>query len=138
MMRVSQGTLSVFMKIQAIAFLVYGLAFFLIPDDILTILQVKDLPPSVWPRTLGAAFIGVAVAEYLCDRRLSERLDLVWPFVVIPGLILVAHIWERAAGTYEGSELLYWSSGIAVAGLLTVAVGGLRLLVGETEPSSGV
>jgi hypothetical protein len=40
--------------------------------------------------------------------RLEERLDLVWPFALIPGLLMVGLLWERAAGTYPGTESFWW------------------------------
>jgi hypothetical protein len=124
--------LSTLMKIQMITFLIYGLAFFFIPNWTLQIIFAFDqLPPPTWPRAIGGIFLAIVLAEYLCDRRLSERLDLVWFFVAIPGFLLVAFIWDGAAGTYEGSDLFYWVS-VAVVAFFFVAVGGSRLRVKTT------
>lgn len=121
--------LSTLMKIQMIAFLIYGVTFFLIPAWTLqTIFAFDQLPPLTWPRAIGGVFLAIALAEYLCDRRLSKRLDLAWFFAAIPGLLLVAFVWDRVAGTYEGSELFYWVS-IAVTAFFFIAVGGSRLRV---------
>ena len=124
--------LSNLMKIQAIALLIYGVTFFFIPAWTLqTIFAFDQLPPLTWPRIIGGLFLAIAVSEYLCDRRLSERLDLVWFLAAVPGFILVAFIWDRVAGNYQGSELFYWVS-IAVAAFFFVTIGGARLKVKTT------
>jgi hypothetical protein len=129
--RTEQGValLSTMMKIQAIAFLIYGITFFVFPALMLqTIFGFGRLPPLIWPRVIGGVLLVIALAEYLCDRRLSERLDLAWLFPAIPGLILVAFVWERALGTYEGSEFFFWSS-IAVTVFFAATVGLCRFRV---------
>ena len=124
--------LSILMKIQIIAFLIYGITFFFIPAWTLQSLFAFDqLPPLTWPRAIGGMFLAIALAEYLCDRRLSERLDLSWFFAIIPGFLLVSFIWDRVAGTYQGSELFYWVS-IVVTAFFFVAIGGSRLKVKTT------
>ena len=124
--------LSILMKIQTIALLIYGVTFFFIPAWTLqTIFAFDQLPPLTWPRGIGGLFLAIALAEYLCDRRLSERLDLVWFFTAVPGFLLVAFIWDRVAGTYQGSELFYWVS-IAVTAFFFVTIGGSRLKVKTT------
>jgi hypothetical protein len=124
--------LSTLMKIQMIAFLIYGVTFFFIPAWTLqAIFAFDQLPPLTWPRAIGGMFLAIAFAEYLCDRRLSERLDLAWFFATIPGFLLVAFIWDRVAGTYGGSELFYWVT-IAVTAFFFIAVGGSRLRVKTT------
>lgn len=132
-MRVSQGTLSAFLKLHAIGFLAYGLGFLLIPDFTLSLFRYPSahLPATLWTRAVGVPFIALAIGEYLCDRRLSERLDLVWIFPVVPALYLVTFIWERAAGTFEGGSLFFWGNmGVFVFFLL--GVGGSRLLLKES------
>ena len=124
--------LSAMMKIQMIAFLIYSVTFFFIPAWTLqTIFAFDQLPPLNWPRLLGGVFLAITLAEYLCERRLSERLDLAWVFAAIPGFLLLALIWDRVAGTYAGSELFYWVS-IAVTGFFFVAIGGSRLRIKTT------
>jgi hypothetical protein len=127
----SQGVplLSTLMKIQMVVFLFYGVTFFLLPGWTLgTIFGFDELPPLGWPRSIGAIFLAITLAEYLSVRRLSERLDLAWFFAAVPGLLLLGFIWDRVAGIYEGSELFYWVS-IAVTGFFLVAVGGSRLRI---------
>jgi hypothetical protein len=120
------------MKIQMIALLIYGVTFFFIPAWTLqTIFAFDQLPPITWPRAIGGMFLAIALAEYLCDRRLSERLDLAWFFTAVPGFLLLAFIWDRVAGTYEGSELFFWVS-VAVVAFFFVAIGGSRLRVKTT------
>ncbi len=125
----SMSLLSTLMKVQIVAFLIYGVTFFFLPTWTLeNIFAFDQLPPVVWLRMLGALFLAVTLAEYLCVGRLSERLDMVWVFAAIPGLILVGLIWDRVAGIYEGSELFYWVS-IAVTVFFFTAIGGSRLKV---------
>ena len=121
--------LSTLMKIQMIIFLVYGVTFFLLPAWTLrTIFAFDQLPPISWPRAIGATFLAITLGEYFCIRRLSERLDEVWFFTAVPGLLLLGFIWDRVAGSYQGSELFYWVS-IAVTAFFFVTVGGSRLRI---------
>ncbi len=112
--------LTTIMRIQSFVFALYGVTFFLVPDFTLdTIFGWETM--SLFPRAIGATFIGVAWLEWNVAGRLAERRDLVWPFVAIPVLILIAFIWEQAAGTYEGSDLFFWVS-VAVTAFFSVAV----------------
>jgi len=121
--------LSTLMKIQMITFLVYGLAFFVLPAWTLrTIFAFDQLPPINWPRGIGAIFLAITLGEYFCLRSLSERLEEVWFFVAVPGLLLLSFIWDRIAGTYQGSELFYWVS-ITVTAFFFLTVGGARLRI---------
>lgn len=105
----SVETLRTIMKVQAVVFFAYGASFLLIPDFALGTLFGYDVE-SIWPRVLGAAFLGITWVEWNITERLEDRLDLVWPFALIPGLILVVFLWERAAGTYPGTESFFWVS----------------------------
>jgi hypothetical protein len=121
--------LSIMMKIQAIAFLIYGLFFFLTPAWTLEgIFGFEKLPPLIYSRIIGAVFLAIVPAEYLCFRRPLERLDLAWFFVAAPGFMLVAFIWEGIAGTYEGTAFFYWSS-IFVTLFFTVVIALSRIRV---------
>ena len=121
--------LSTLMKVQMITSLVYGVVFFVLPAWTLqTIFAFDQLPPVTWPRGIGATFLAIALSEYLCLRRLSERLDEVWYFVAFPGLLMLGLIWDRLAGTYQGSELFYWVS-VAVTAFFFLAIGGSRLRI---------
>jgi len=116
----SISTLRIVMRIQAVAFFAYGASFLLIPDFALGTIFGYDVE-TLWPRSLGVAFLGVTWAEWNVTNRLEERLDLVWPFALIPGLLLVVFLWEFAAGTYPGTESFWWVS-VAVALVFFVAV----------------
>jgi hypothetical protein len=123
------SVLSILMKIQIFALLIYGFTFFFIPAWTLqTIFAFDKLPPLIWPRGIGGLFFANALAEYLCNRRLSERLDLVWFFSIFPGFLVLAFIWDRVAGSYQGTEVFFWVS-IAVAGFFFLAIGGSRVKV---------
>lgn len=108
------GTLRTVMKIQAIVFFAYGASFILIPEFALGTLFGYDVE-SFWPRGLGAAFLGITWLEWNVADRLEERLDLVWPFALIPGLIMVNFLWELAAGTYPGTQSFWWVSFLVAA-----------------------
>jgi hypothetical protein len=126
------GLLSTMMKIQAIVWLVYGITFFFIPTFTLkTFYGFDQLPPLFWLRFIGSMSLAITLGEYLCVRRLSERLDLAWFFFVLPALLVLSLIWERAAGRYIGSGFFFWSS-IVVTGFFTVAIGLSRLRVKNT------
>ncbi|MFV1962691.1 MAG: hypothetical protein ACC658_12780 [Acidimicrobiia bacterium] len=113
--------LTTIMRIQAAVFVAYGLTFFFVPDFTLgTIFDWETM--SLFPRTLGATFVAMAWVEWNVASRLSERRDLVWPFVAAPALIFVAFVWEQAAGTYEGSDLFFWVT-IALTVFFVLAVG---------------
>ena len=121
--------LAVLMKLQMFTSLIYGVAFFVLPVWTLqTIFSFDQLPPITWPRGIGATFLAIALSEYLCLRHLSERLDEVWYFVAFPGLLMLGLIWDRLAGTYQGSGLFYWVS-ITVTAFFFLTVGGARLRI---------
>lgn len=112
--------LTTIMRIQSVVFALYGVTFFLVPDFVLDGIFGWETM-SLFPRVLGAVFIGVAWLEWNIGNRIGERADLVWPFVAIPGLILVSFVWEQAADTYEGTDLFFWVS-IAVTAFFALAV----------------
>lgn len=116
----SISTLRTVMRIQAVVFFAYGASFLLIPDFALGTLFGYDVE-SMWPRALGAAFLGVTWLEWNVTNMLESRLDLVWPFALIPGLLLVVFLWERAADTYPGTESFWWVS-LVVTVVFFVAV----------------
>jgi hypothetical protein len=110
------------MRLQAIVFAIYGLSFFFVPDFTLGTIFDWDTS-SYWARSLGAAFIAVAWLEWNIAAKLEERQDLVWPFVLIPALLLVTAVWEKAADTYEGSDAFFWMV-VVVTLLFTILIGG--------------
>lgn len=113
-----------FMKVQMITFAAYAIGWFFIPNFINdTILGWET--DTFWPRLMGGAFFGVALAEWLVIQRLRDRMDLVWPFVWIPLGILLALLWERIAGDYTGSDRFWWVS-VVVTGVFGIGLGWLR------------
>ncbi len=103
----SLETLRTVMKVQAIVFFAYGASFVLVPDFALGTLFGYDVE-SFWPRAVGVPFLGLTWLEWNAADRLEERLDLVWPFALIPALFMVVFLWERTAGTYPGTESFWW------------------------------
>jgi hypothetical protein len=103
------------MKVQIVAFAAYAVGWFFVPDLINDAILGWDTD-TFWPRLMGGAFFGIALAEWLVVQRLRDRMDLVWPFVWIPLGILLALLWERAAGDYSGSDRFWWVSVIVTAG----------------------
>ena len=118
--------LKTMMRIQSVVFAGYGVTFFLLPDFTLGTIFGWDTM-STLPRIIGAAFIGLGWLEWNVANRITERRDLVWPYVGVPVLILVALIWEQAAGTYEGSDLFFWVSVVlTVFFSVSVTIAALR------------
>ena len=60
------------MRLQAIAFAIYGLTFFFIPDFTLGTIFDWDTT-SFWARAVGAIFIPLAWLEWNIAARLEER-----------------------------------------------------------------
>lgn len=110
------------MRFQAVVFAIYGLSFFFIPDFTLDTIFDWDTS-SYWARGLGAAFIAVAWLEWYIAAKLEERRDLVWPFVLLPALLLVGAVWEKVADTYDGSDA-FFSMVVVVTLFFTILIGG--------------
>jgi hypothetical protein len=110
------------MRFQAIAYAIYGLSYFFIPDVIIGDIFDWDTS-SFWARSVGAVFIAVAWIEWSVVAKLEERRDLVWQFALIPTLLLAGAVWEKGADTYEGSDA-YLAMVIVVTAFFTLLVGG--------------
>jgi hypothetical protein len=95
------------MRLQIVAFAIYGIGFFFIPDFTLDTVFGWDTTTSL-ARGLGAAFLVLAWIEYNITAKLADRMDLVWPFAVLPALLLIGFLWEKAADTYDGTDLFFW------------------------------
>ncbi len=122
------------LRLQAVAFAIYGLTFFFIPDFTLgTIFDWETT--SYWARTVGALFIALAWLEWNIAARLEERGDLVWPFALVPALLLVGIVWEKVADTYDGSDLFFWVT-FAVTVFFTIAVGGAAWYAQREVPAT--
>ncbi len=122
------------MRLQAIAFAIYGLTFFFIPDFTLGTIFDWDTT-SFWARAVGAIFIPLAWLEWNIAARLEERRDLVWPFALVPALLLVGIVWEKVADTYEGSDLFFWVT-FGVTAFFTIAVGGAAWYAQREVPAA--
>ena len=126
--------LATMMKVQAVVFFIYGLPFFLNPSwSLQTIFGLPELPllGFTFARALGGLLCVIAVAEYLIVRRLSERLDLVWAYVALPGILLLTVVWEGALGALEAVPFFFWSS-VGVTVFFAVVIGVLRARVKST------
>jgi hypothetical protein len=111
------------MRLQIAAFAIYGIGFFFIPDFTLDTVFGWDTATS-FARGLGAAFLVLAWIEYNVTTRLADRMDLVWPFAVLPALLLVGFLWEKAADTYDGTDLFFWVTVVVTVFFsVTVAIG---------------
>lgn len=122
--------LSIIMRIQALAIAVYGLAFTFLPDFSTDTLFGWDGVDPSWVRASGLLFAVLAWAEWLVVRRLGERLDLVWPFVALPGFFGVAFVAERVTDVYQGPDSFWWANVVVVV-LLFLGVLWGRLTVTE-------
>lgn len=110
------------LQIQAIAFALYGIGFFLIPDIINDAIFGWDETERIFGRVIGGAFLGIAFIEWRVAARDVEVANA-WPFALIPGLFVIAFIWERAAGTFTGTDSWYWVN-LAVSVVFFLLVGG--------------
>lgn len=118
--------LDLMLKVEAVVFLVYGAAFFVLPSLLLeTIFNFNQSPTFLFVRALGGTLIVLAVMGYLISGRLSTRLDLVWCLAVIPAFMLVALIWDRLGTSAVASDSFFWASAVLMA-LLAAGVGYLR------------
>ncbi|GMQ92966.1 MAG: hypothetical protein BMS9Abin12_0443 [Acidimicrobiia bacterium] len=107
------------MRLQVAVTGIYGISFFFAPDFTLDTIFGWETTTSI-ARAVGAAFIVLAWIELNVTKKLSERLDLVWPFAALPALLLVGFLWEQAADTYDGSDLFFW---VTVVVTLFFAIG---------------
>ena len=115
--------LSIVLKVQALAFFGYGVAWILIPEFLNdTILGWENID-NTWPRGIGVAFVGLAWVAYLVDRKLESRLDLVWPLALVPALYVVTFVSERIADTFPGSDAWWWTNLVVSLGFAIALVG---------------
>lgn len=121
------GRLSLLMKVQIFAFLVYGIGWFLLPQFALgTIFGFEEIPDMVHVRMVGALFLGITYLEYMVDRKLSERLDLVWGFVLVPALLFAVLMLQY--NDLQDNILFFWVS-VVVTVFFSLGIGFLRLQV---------
>ena len=115
------------MKAQSLAFAAYGLPLFLVPEFTLDTLFGWENPELFWARAIGVPLIGLALLEWHIAR-LESRADLVWPFVVTPGLFVVGFLWSFFAdelSAADGYEPFFWVS-FAVSALFLAVVAWAR------------
>ncbi len=124
--------MAMILRIQAIVFVAYGVSFLLAPDFTLdTIFGWADAE-TFFGRFVGATFLALGWLGWLVASRLDSRLDMVWPLVLAPVLLLAVFVGQRVAGNYAGSELFYWVS-ISVTVFFTATVGGSRIALGRSQ-----
>jgi hypothetical protein len=120
--------LAMIMRAQAVAFAVYGLGLFLIPEFLLDTLFGWENAELFWARAIGAPFVGITLLEWNIAARLDTRMDLVWPFVVIPGLFVIGFLWSEFADELEradGHEAFFWL-GFGISAFFFVVVAWAR------------
>ncbi len=130
--------LTAILRIQAVVFVVYGLAFLLAPDFTLDTIFGWEGAATFFARMAGATFLALGWVDWLVANRVESRMEMVWPLVLAPALLLTVLVAQRVAGNYEGSESFYWVS-VAVTVFFTASVGGLRMLAERpgVEPLDG-
>lgn len=124
--------LALILRAQAVVFVVYGLSFLLAPDFTLDTVFGWEGAETLFARLVGVTFLALGWFDWLIATRLESRLEMVWPLVMVPLLLLVVLVSEKVADNYEGSDLFFWVS-VGVTVFFTVAVGGFRLAVGRTD-----
>ncbi len=123
------------LRIQAAASLAYGVSFLLTPDFTLDTIFGWQGAETDFARMAGVLFLSIGWFGLLVAKRIDTRLDMVWPLVSVPVLLLAVLIAVRAAGNYLGTDSFYWMS-IAVTVFFAVAVGGTRLAVKNANPTN--
>jgi hypothetical protein len=121
------------MRIQAIAAAVYGVTYFFFPDLVVGTILGWDTSSS-WARAVGGLFMAIAWLEWNIAAKLEERRDLVWPFVLVPASLLAGIVWEKAAGTYDGSDT-YFSMVVSVTLFFTILIGGAATYAQRQAPA---
>ena len=119
--------LSVFLTIAAVLAFLFGLAFFLIPMQTVSLYGITLDPAAQFvPRYLGATFLGVAVLNWLARSAASSealRAILLGDFV-LSALGLIVALWEKIAG--EGNALV-WST-VVIYLFLTLGFGYFKFM----------
>ena len=118
---------SAFMTIAAILALIVGLAFALIPAQLLSIYSITLEPDGEWiARCLGSVFLGVAVTTWLgrnAPQGVALSAIMTGDFVLsVTGLIMAILFAIRGSG-----NALVWSTTIVYA-LLTAGFGYYRFV----------
>ena len=114
--------LALFMTLAAVAALLFGLAFLLVPASLLSLYGITLDPSAQWvARYLGSAFLGIAALTWLGRAATSGpglRAILVGGFVVsITGLVVA--IFDRL---YGSGNMLVWST-VVIYLLLSLGFG---------------
>ena len=118
--------LALILRIQGMVFALYALAFLLFPNFTLDTVFGWEGVDLLWPRAVGAAFAALAWIAGQVAAKVESRLDLVWPLVAVPALLIVVFVWSKAADAYQGTDAWWWTS-IVVTVFFTAAVGWFRL-----------
>ncbi|MDH3293591.1 MAG: hypothetical protein OER95_04635 [Acidimicrobiia bacterium] len=110
-----------FLQVQFAAFVLFGLAFMLIPTPVLEgIYQVDDAGDTAWVRLLGATLLGVGYLEWLVLSNLDGNIAIARAFVGVPLLLTLVLIYTLIAGTDVYNAFFNWSS----AAITTFFAGG--------------
>ena len=114
--------LGTFMAIAAVAALLFGLAFLLVPASLLSLYGITLDPSAQWvARYLGSAFLGIAALTWLGRAATSGpglRAILVGDFVIsITGLVVA--VFDRL---YGPGNLLVWAT-VVIYLLLSLGFG---------------
>lgn len=114
------------MRIQTVVFALYGIGWFFIPGAIMDSVFSMPNVDVGWVRVLGGAFLGIAWLEWAIVRRLEERIDLVWGFAFLPVIFLISTLWDKAVGTFTGTDAFYWMV-VVVTAVFAVLVAWARM-----------
>ncbi len=116
------------LRIQAAASFAYGVSFMLAPDFTLDTMFGWEGAETDFARMVGVLFLSIGWFGVLVARRIGTRLDMVWPLVLVPTLLLAVLLALQIAGNYASTDRFYWSS-LVVTVFFAVAVGGSRLAI---------
>ena len=128
--------LALVLRIQGLVFALYAAAFLLFPHFTLDTVFGWEGVDLVWPRSVGATFAALAWIDWLVAAKVESRLDLVWPLVAVPAMLIVVFVWSKAADAYQGTDAFWWTSIVATV-FFTVTVGWFRLAVEKGAARDG-
>ncbi len=113
------------LTVQAVVLLVYGIPYLLAPRFATVLTQQLPLPENYILRSLGIAFVVLAVLELQIARDPERYRGLVSAYVLLPALFLVTILLQSFVRGFNGAPW-FWMLNAAVTAIFTLAVFAAR------------